>query len=341
MNRPKKYTYFIGIDVSRNKLDFAIMRVAELLFHKEIKNEVTEIKGLVLELKKLPKFVISKAVFGLEHTGVYGNHLLLVLKKLKANIVYENPVHIRNSLGNIRGKYDKIDAIRIAQYLYKNREQFKLWQPKRPVVQELAHLSALRNKLITLGKSLNTPLNEDALFVNKRIITQSKALCSDSFYALTTDLEKVDNTIAGLIKSDDNLNRLHRLITSVPSVGTVTAVQIIITTNEFQDINNPKKFACYAGVVPFKNDSGKIEGRSKLSNIANKRVKTLLHTCALGAMRYVPDLKAYYVQKTKTEGKPKMAVLNAIRNKLVHRIFACVNDNRLYQSDYQRANEGT
>ncbi|HEX9827742.1 MAG TPA: IS110 family transposase, partial [Flavobacteriaceae bacterium] len=34
------------------------------------------------------------------------------------------------------------------------------------------------------------------------------------------------------------------------------------------------------------------------------------------------------------EGKNKMSVINAIRNKLVLRIFACVNNNRPYQKKY-------
>ncbi|MCF6352283.1 MAG: hypothetical protein L3J06_04660, partial [Cyclobacteriaceae bacterium] len=45
------------------------------------------------------------------------------------------------------------------------------------------------------------------------------------------------------------------------------------------------------------------------------------------------DLKAYYERKV-SEGKNKMSVINAIRNKLIHRVFTCVNENRkyLYQS---------
>jgi transposase len=31
-----------------------------------------------------------------------------------------------------------------------------------------------------------------------------------------------------------------------------------------------------------------------------------------------------------------MSVINAVRNKLIHRVFACVNDNRLYQKNYQQ-----
>ncbi|OKS88196.1 IS110 family RNA-guided transposase [Mucilaginibacter polytrichastri] len=336
VSKAKKYTYFIGIDISRNELDFAVMQGNKFLFHREIKNESSEINAIIDSLKKLPKFVMSRAVFGLENTGIYGNHLLNCLKRVKTNIVNENALHIRNSLGNIRGKYDKIDAIRIAQYLYKNRDELNIWKPKRPIVQQLAHLSTLRNRIMTLEKALVTPLKEDTNFVQKKIVAQSKKLIKNSSDALLADFAAIDAFIFELINSDTNLKRMFGIITSVPSVGPVTALQIIITTNEFQDIRNPKKFACYAGVAPFKRDSGLIEGKAKISNMANKRVKALLHTCALSAVRHDPELKAYYERKTKTDGKPKMAVLNAVRNKIVLRIFACLNQDRCFERNYQR-----
>ncbi|MFD1258109.1 IS110 family transposase [Mucilaginibacter terrae] len=333
--KEKQFTYFIGIDVSRNELDFALQHGNKLLYHKEIGNNVAEITAFLVEFKKTARYAIAKAVFGMENTGIYSNHLLTVLRRHKANIVHENPLHIKNSLGNIRGKYDKIDAIRIAQYLFKSRDNLRLWLPKRPIIQQLAHLSTLRARLLTLKGALATPLKEDTTFVDKKILSQSKKLCELSISAMTSDLVAMDNYIAELIKSDTRINHLHNTITSIPSVGTVTAVQILITTNEFIDITNPKKYACYAGVAPFKKESGLITANARVSHIANKKVKALLHTCALGSVRYVPEMKAYYERKV-AEGKPKMAVLNAVRNKLVLKIFACVKQDVFYDPDYKR-----
>jgi len=58
--------------------------------------------------------------------------------------------------------------------------------------------------------------------------------------------------------------------------------------------------------------------------------------CALVALGYNQDLKAYYERKV-SEGKNKMSVINAIRNKLIHRVFTCVNENRKYESIYIKA----
>jgi transposase len=332
-----EFEFFIGIDVSKNELDFAVQRCRELLFHRELANEPEAIMAFIKELKKLPGFVLNKAVFCMEHTGIYNNHALSCLHKKKANICLEAATQIKSSLGNIRGKNDKIDAIRIAGYAYKERETLRLWKPKREIVQQLAHLAATRLRLITVKKQLKTPLKEQDVFSAKKTTRQSIQLCSHSLKAIDDDLDRADKAIGQLIKADAELYRLFTLVTSVSGIGKVTAVQVIVATNEFKDINNPKKFACYAGVAPFKDESGKVIKRSRVSPMANKKVKTLLHLSAIVAIQYNLDLKLFYDRKVQVEKKNKMSVINAVRNKLVLRIFACVNQNRPYQNNYLKS----
>ena len=331
-----EFNYFIGCDVSKKKLDFAIMRGKEFLYHKEIANEASAIKSLKGEFKKLPEFDLAKAIFCMEHTGIYSNHLLVFLHNKKANICLEAATHIKNSLGNIRGKNDKVDAIRIAEYAYKNREELRLWQPKREVVQKLAYLATTRARLVEAQKQLKTPLNEAKEFISKSVATQLAKTCQSSLKSIAEDIEKIEEEMDELIKSDEELNRLFSIVTSVKGIGAVTATQVIITTNEFKDINDPKKFACYAGVVPFKKESGMFKGKARVSNMANKTVKALLNMAAFSAIAHDPELKKYYERKINEEKKPPMQVVNAVRNKLVLRIFACVKQNRKYQKNYTR-----
>jgi transposase len=332
-----EFTYFIGCDVSKNELDFAVMQGKQLLYHKEIANEANAIKAFVKELSKLPKFVISEALFCMEHTGIYNNHLLEYLHKKKAPICLEAATQIKNSLGNIRGKNDKIDAIRIAEYAYKNREELRLWQPKREVIQELSHLSATRSRLLDAQKRIKTAVKESKGFVSKSISSKNEKLCQSTLNAIKSDLEKVEKAIDQLIESDKELKRLFSIVTSVSGVGTVTATEIIIATNEFKDIHDPKKFACYSGVAPFTKESGLFKGKARVSHMANKKVKTLLHLAALVAIQYNKEIREYYERKVNVEKKNKMLVINAVRNKLILRIFACVNQNRKYEKIYTKA----
>ena len=151
--------------------------------------------------------------------------------------------------------------------------------------------------------------------------------------SIKKDIEKIEKSIQEVIKSDEELSRLFGIITSVAGIGEVTAVGIIVTTNEFKDINDSKKYACYAGVAPFVRESGIFRGKGRVSTMANKVIKSLLHMASLSAIRYNESIKAYYKRKV-AEGKNKMSVLNAVRNKLIHCIFACVNQNRKYEKTY-------
>ncbi len=329
-----EFEFFIGIDVSKNELDFSVQQSKSFLFHKEVINEPEAINALLKEISKLECFSLSKAVFCMEHTGIYSNHLLSCLYQKKANICLESAIQIKKSLGNLRGKNDKVDSMRIAAYAYKNRDELRLWAPRREEVQQLAHLSSTRSRLIKAKKMLKTPLKEYGSFVKKKAARQNTDVCNKALNGIEASLENVEKSIMLIVNADPELKRLFTLVTSVIGIGKVTAIQLIVTTNEFKDINNAKSYACYAGLVPYLEESGVFKGKGRVSHIANKKVKTLLHMAALVAIQYNDELRLYYERKVNVEKKNKMSVINAVRNKLVQRIFSCVNQNRKYEKNY-------
>jgi len=114
----------------------------------------------------------------------------------------------------------------------------------------------------------------------------------------------------------------------------VTAVNLIVHTNEFKKLNDPRKLACYCGIAPFEHSSGSsIRGKTRVSHMANKKLKTNLHMASLSGVRNDTDLKKYYERKT-AEGKSKLSVLNAVKNKLIARVIAVVKRGTPYQENY-------
>jgi transposase len=331
-----EFEFFIGIDVSKNKLDFSVQQGKSYLFHREIVNEPEAIRGLIKEISKLNGLSLNHTVFCMEHTGIYSNHLLSCLYQKKANICLEAATQIKKSLGNLRGKNDKVDSQRIATYAYKNRDELRLWSPRREEVLQLAHLSSTRSRLIKAKKILKTPLKEYGSFIKKKAAKQNIEVCHKALNGIEASLEQVEKMIMSIINADPELKRLFSLVTSVVGIGKVTAVQLLITTNEFKDINNAKSYACYAGLVPYLEESGVFKGKGRVSHMANKKVKTLLHMAALVAIQYNDELRMYYERKVNAQKKNKMSVINAVRNKLVQRIFSCVNQNRKYEKNYLR-----
>jgi transposase len=330
------YLYFIGIDISKNTLDVAVFQAGNMLFHMQIGNDSKSLELLLQKLRSLPDFSIEQTLFCMEHTGIYNHHVLKFLHEQQANIWLESAVRIKNSGGLLRGKNDKMDSIRIAEYAYEKRNKARLWKPQREVIGQLAYLAGMRNRLINAKTQLTVPIQETKLF-DAKAANQMQKLCSASLRALENSLEKTDKAIQEVIASDPELTRLFAIVTSVDGIGKVTAVQMIVATGEFTTINNSASFACYAGVAPFpQKDSGTYRGKMHVSHVANKTMKTLLHLCAVSAIRCDSDMKLYYQRKV-AENKNKMSVLNAVRNKLIGRVYACVRENRLYKKNYDRA----
>jgi len=70
--------------------------------------------------------------------------------------------------------------------------------------------------------------------------------------------------------------------------------------------------------------------------MGNKSVKRLLHLSAMSVIAMKGEMANFYKRKV-ADGKNKMSVLNAVRNKLILRIFACVRDGRKYEKIYTHA----
>jgi transposase len=111
-------------------------------------------------------------------------------------------------------------------------------------------------------------------------------------------LKSANDQIDKLIQSDDRLKELFEWMTSVPGIGTTTATEVLVATNEFQTINEPKKLACHAGVAPFEYRSGSsVRGKTSVSQHARKRLKSLFHLGAMSAIQMKGELQIYYRRK--------------------------------------------
>lgn len=117
---------------------------------------------------------------------------------------------------------------------------------------------------------------------------------------------------------------------TIPGIGNVTAVYLIVCTNNFVGNISGKQLAFYAVVAPFANTSGiSIKGKEKVHKMANKELKKLLFMCAMSTLQYSPEMKQYYDRKT-AEGKHGFSVLNAIKNKILLRVATVIKNQKPY-----------
>lgn len=336
-----QFKFFVGIDVSKNTLDFSVVTQGMEMANFRIENSPKAIKKTLRELATLKGYHLAETLFCLEYTGLYNNHITSSLQSIEAHIWVEKAIQIKRSSGLQRGKSDKVDACRIAFYAFRNQDKARLWSAPREVIQQLKRLTGLRERLLIMKGQLQKPMQESQRFDSKEIYAGIKEACQASLKAIKSDLKRIDNRIQEVIKSDVSLKHLFDLVTSVDGIGPVIACEMVLTTNEFRNINDPKKYACYSGVVPFEHTSGSsVRGRSRVSHFANKNCKRLLHLAAMSTIRYSGELKTYWLRKLQ-EGKHKMVVLNAIRNKLIQRVFAVVKRGTKYQKIHANALQGS
>src|SRR6185369_18055014 len=194
----------------------------------------------------------------------------------------------------------------------------------------LDDLLAARERLIKVSSQLLVPIKEmkeAGLEEQARVIEKA---CKHPLLTLKEEIKGLEEQVKEVIEVEDSLQKQYKSITTVPGVGMITALQLIVHTHHFKRFTRAKKLACYAGVAPFPYQSGSsVRGRNKEHPMESKTLKTALHMCALSVIRFKGEMKAYFDRKVK-EGKNKMSILNAIRNKILQRIFACDRDGRLF-----------
>lgn len=323
--------YYIGVDVAKETLDFALVYEGKIIAHASIENELKTIKKLLTLWSKENQFKFSETLVCMEHTGIYSYRLVQFLQQTDCAICMEPAYTIKHSSGLQRGKNDKIDSARIAIYAWKNRELLQEWKAPKEIVTRLKQLMSLRKNIIKSKQSLELYTKELRGFSDKNSVKELKQSCRKSVLALQKDKEAIEQKMVLMIQADEEVHRIYKILLSVEGIGSVTAILFIVTTNAFTTFTEGKKYACYAGVVPFDHSSGKsIRGRNKVSHLANKEVKTALHMGAIALCCGKGELGQFYQRKV-AEGKNKMAVINAVRNKIVLRAFACVRDNKLYE----------
>lgn len=328
--------YFLGVDMAKESYHAALTVDGANFYDQEVKNSTIPIKQYFQGLMKMFRFKPQQLIVCMEHTGIYCCPMLDYLTKQGIKICVEPAIRIKQSQGLQRGKNDKIDSRRIAKFVFKNHDELRLWTPKREVIQRLKALLVVRDRLLKAKNQLEIPIKESREFIQASIISQAAKNCKSSIQAIKKDIKKVDQEIAEVVKQDAAVSQQMKVATSVTGIGPIIAANMIVTTNEFKDICQHKKYACYAGIAPFEHSSGKsIRGRTMVSHMANKTMKCLLHLGARSAIQASPEIKQYYQRKC-AEGKPKMSVLNAVCNKLISRVFVCINNNRLYQKKYER-----
>ena len=307
--------FFIGIDVSKARLDVALRPGAECF---SVTNNQRGIATLIKQLKKLS---VSRVV--LEASGGYEIAAASELAAAGLPVAVVNPRQVRDfarATGRL-AKTDLIDAQVLAHFA-------ELIQPHaRPLPdaqsRELMALVARRRQIIEMLTAETNRHSRAAAGLNRGIAAHIRWL--------RKQLAELDGALEQAIRRSPLWSEKARLLRSVPGVGNVAVTILLAHLPELGTLSR-RKIAALVGVAPFNHDSGKLRGRRAIWG-GRAQVRAVLYMCALVATRYNLVLKAFYGRLLDAGKKPKVA-LTACMRKLLIMLNAMVRHQLLWNPEF-------
>jgi transposase len=305
---------FIGIDVSKDRLDGYVLPMAEAF---SVARDAEGVSALVARVRAwAPGLVVMEATGGFEQVvagAVAGAGL---------PVVVVNPRQIRDfarAIGRL-AKTDRIDAQVIALFAERVRPEV------RPLSDEQTRLL---DELVTRRRQVIEMIvaegNRARLLESRRLKKRIERHRS----ALQDELTEIEQELDETIRGTPIWREKEDLLKSVPGVGDNLARTLIAELPELGTLDR-RKIAALVGVAPFNRDSGSLRGKRTVWG-GRATIRPALYMATLVASRHNPVIAAFY-RRLCAAGKPKKLALTACMRKLLIILNAIVRDQKPWQT---------
>jgi transposase len=293
------HSVFVGVDVSKAKLDVAFRPEGETL---QVGNDESGIAECVRRLRDLrPQLVVVEATGGFEVAFVAAAAVASL------PVVVVNPKQVRHfakAVGRL-AKTDSIDAGVIAHFAEAVRPEL------RPIADEASErLSALLSRRRQVLEMIVAEKNRLASTREKQV----RQRITYHLHFLKQELGELDDDLDGEIRASPAWRDKEDLLRSVPGVGPVVARTLVAELPELGQLDR-KRIAALVGVAPMNNESGTLRGQRRIQG-GRVCVRTALYMAAVVASRFNPRLKKFY-DSLRASGKPGKVALIACARKLL------------------------
>lgn len=288
---------YVGIDISKSKLDVAIYEGTCW----EVSYDETGVSSLLEQLKQLsPTLIAMEATGGLE--SVIASKLTLA--GLPVAVV--NPKRIRDfakASGKL-AKTDRLDAHVIAHFAQSIKPPVRQLADEQQ--QVLSALIARRTQLIEMLTAEKNRLKQAHCRIRPSILKNIEGL--------EQCLKELEKDISENIHNSPLWHDKDEILQSAPGIGQVVSSTLIAELPELGTLDR-KKIAALVGLAPFNDDSGKHSGKRQICG-GRAAVRTALYMASLSAIRFNPHLKMFY-QRLRDAGKAAKIALTACMRKLL------------------------
>ncbi|MGA7887800.1 MAG: transposase [Acidobacteriaceae bacterium] len=290
---------YVGVDVCKDWLDVYLHPIGQKL---RVANAPEGLKALKRRIAELPVELIV-----MEATGKFHRQAHRTLHAAGLAVAVVNPLRARlfaEAVGQL-AKTDRLDA-RMLALMAQTLEPSALAPAPEALeaLQELAHARAA-------AKAEETALS------NRRGASQTvflKAELGRRLKLLAGHVERLDAEIERRLGADPALKRRYDILITIPGVGPVAAVALVIGLPELGACSG-KAASLLAGLAPLARDSGAKAGERHIWG-GRAFVRTGLYFAALAAARCNPQLRDDY-KRLRDAGKKAKVAITAIMRKLV------------------------
>src|SRR5271169_190186 len=325
---------YTGFDLhSTNTFVGIIDEEGERLWKKKLRND----PSLILET--LQPF--KKDIEGIVVESTYNWYWLVDLMMEEGYQVHlANPSRVQQYSGLKHGD-DEDDAFWLAEMLRLKilPEGFiypKEQRPLRDLLRKRGHLVRLRTSLIVslqniLARNTGTKMKTNHIKVLKEDrVTPLLASDDDLSLAGSVSKDAIDSltrqitAIEVALEKKINLQRPYDLLLSLPGVGRVLGLTIMLETgpiNRFADVGNYVSYCRKVPAARFSNDKKK--GTNNRKN-GNKYLSWAYAEAGELARRFDPEARAYYDRKRKKTNAP--IAHSALSNKLARAAYYIMRD---------------
>ena len=330
----QKYDFFVGIDIAKATFD-VVATDGAAQHHRVFDNTGAGVTGLLRYLRGELGWDARRTGICMEHTGRYNYHLRRELYRAGAAFHEVSGAVMRAKYRDQRGKTDKVDAARIADYLRRYADELRAYAPMPGALEDISILIARRDRLVDTRTRFNNAHTELKTHASEAQRAEDEGANAELFAVLKRQIKAVDQRLSELLRGEEKLQRMAERMRSVPGVGPQTVYLLLLATHGFQRFDTARQLACHCGVVPFAYSSGSsVYKRARVSQRADKRAKQVLTMAAWSAIRMGGRFGAYY-ERLLERGKAPLSALNAVRNKLLHTIYAVVKNEVMYEENHQ------
>ncbi len=289
---------FVGIDVSKARLEVALGSTGELL---SVDHDGRGIGTLVRRL-----LAVAPALVVLEATGGVETAAVAELGAAGLPVVVVNPRQVRD-FARATGQLAKTDALD-ARVLALFAERIRPALRPLPSAQEreLKALVARRRDLVEMLTAERNRLSAAPKLLHKEIAAHIRWL--------EARLEQRDRDLGRMLRASPLWREREDLLRAVPGVGPVLCATLLAELPELGRLSR-RQIAKLVGVAPLNRDSGALRGRRTVWG-GRAPVRAVLYMATVSAVTYNPALKTFY-DRLLAAGKPKKLALTAAMRKLL------------------------